>query len=159
MAFVAIHNTQLYIQKAALNQADYDTFNLNPIYNKVTISDADFNSLMSEKKIVDSITSNSVTFVDQDHKNIHDSETKVDISLTQDNIENMIKTDLELVKGFLKNVNGRSHRQHWVSRYEAYKTTLEEFDASTLTYPTNKNIYEIFHDNSKDFINLRYQGF
>ena len=53
MAFISIDTRSNNIDKAALNQADYDTFGLDPsVFNKVTISDEDFTGLMNNTRSV-----------------------------------------------------------------------------------------------------------
>jgi len=161
MAFIAIDTRNNQIDKAALNQADYDTFNLDPsVFNKVTISDDDFNGLMADTKMVESNTADSVVIVDQDHKKIGgDDGAKVDETWDQTNFENWIATDLENAKTFIDRATGKDHREHWVPRYQAYITTLESFDASTVSYPSSKSLYEVFDEQSLSFVNTTYQLF
>jgi len=161
MAFISIDTRSNNIDKAALNQADYDTFGLDPsVFNKVTISDEDFTGLMNNTRLVASNTADSVTFMDQDHKKIGgDDGARVDEFWSQTNIQNWINDDLQICKEFVEAASGRSHREHWVPRHQAYITTLEGLDASTFSYPSPKGLYELLHDQGKDFLNLTYQSF
>tara|TARA_R100001079_G_C4425812_1_gene141831 strand:- start:298 stop:780 length:483 start_codon:yes stop_codon:yes gene_type:complete len=159
MAFVGIGKNTLHIQKAALTQADYDTYNLNPEkYNKVEISDADFTGFINTKRVVDTITADSVTFKDNDYKVFVNDTDKEDHFITEQELKNLIAGDIEEAKEFLVWAPGKPHREYWVAKHEEHINTLENFDTSTVSYPNKKHLYELLYDAGLPFINYTYQS-
>lgn len=105
-----------------------------------TVSDADYESVVSNEKYAEIVDGN-VVFTDNN---------AVSLSLVEDDF-NLCKTEmLERIDHFLHEAQQKLARSEWSdmkTRMNNFRSALNSFDPSTVTYPVTTNFSRYWFDN------------
>ena len=136
MAYL-IFNEQNQLLKIAANNSERDSQNLIlSDHSVVSISDSDFLKVRTGVTVV-SYDGSNVTFTDISDSSITDENT----------LKFILKQNIKIIEDFL-NVNQDNSLYNSV---KDYKSTLENFDTSLITFPLNKTWEQYCNENSITF--------
>jgi len=138
MAYL-IFNNQNQLSKIAANDLERDSQNLIlSDYSVVTVSDADFLKVKTGV-VLTSYDGSNVSLTDHS-----------DIIITDENmLKSIIQSILNSLEQFLKGNQDNS----LYNSVNDYKSTLENFDTSSVTFPLNKTWEQYCNENSITFYN------
>ena len=138
MAYL-IFNNQNQLSKIAANDLERDSQNLIlSDYSVVTVSDADFLKVKTGV-VLTSYDGSNVSLTDHS-----------DIIITDENmLKSIIQSILNSLEQFLKGNQDNS----LYNSVNDYKSTLENFDTSLVTFPLNKTWEQYCNENSITFYN------
>lgn len=135
MAYFIFNNNSLF----KISSNDTDRSNLNIIeddYIIKNVSDENFNDVKLHKKTA-TLVNDSVVITDMSNS-----------FLNQKQLEHYFKNIISAIDSFL----GSNENHPMFNDIETYKSTLEVFDTSSITYPYDKSWEEYCNDNSITFI-------
>ena len=136
MAYL-IFNEQNQLLKIAANDSERDSQNLIlSDHSVVSISDSDFLKVRAGVTVV-SYDGSNVTFTDISDSSIADENT----------LKFILKQNIKIIEDFL---NGNQDNSLYNS-VKDYKSTLENFDTSSVTFPLNKTWEQYCNENSITF--------
>lgn len=136
MAYL-IFNEQNQLLKIAANDSERDSQNLIlSDHSVVSISDSDFLKVRTGVAVV-SYNGSNVTFTDISDSSIADENT----------LKFILKQNIKIIEDFL---NGNQDNSLYNS-VKDYKSTLENFDTSSVTFPLNKTWEQYCNENSITF--------
>jgi len=136
MAYLIFENKNLI--RIAANENDKNSLNTSEAVTVVEVSESDFLQIKSGRKGA-SYDGTNVTYIDF----YEDPNEKFD-PLEQGTLEFFHKNIIEQINNFLEMNPDNSMRDS----ITAYKTFLEGFDCSTITYPMTKSWEQHCQDNS-----------
>ena len=103
-------------------------------YRVIEISEADFTSLQQVTKRLSTSTADSITL----------EPISGDTEITESDLKRIHKEIIKSINRFLKNNSNNPQYSFW----NTYKSTLENFDYSTITFPLTKVWEQYCTDNS-----------
>tara|TARA_R110000824_G_scaffold59779_3_gene160273 strand:- start:272 stop:742 length:471 start_codon:yes stop_codon:yes gene_type:complete len=131
----------------AENETDRDNLNIFLDTAKIITIDAEtFQDIQLSKKIVVSYSGDNVTY-----KNIHvlQEEQMVNGYLNKEDLKSYIENSIEKINQFLN--NNENHVDY--SKWNSYKSQLEDLNLDNITYPLNKSLEQHFLDASQTVLN------
>lgn len=138
MAYVISKNN--IVMKVAANEAAKNEMNFAfPPYVATEVNDADFAKYIKHRADFTIAGDGTVTAVDLEQPSFADQET----------LELYIGSVKETMNQFLKAPNSS---KTIYSTINTYKSTLDSFDFSTITYPLNKSWEEYCEENSITYV-------
>lgn len=127
------------IYKIAEDEDEKNSLNIfENDYRVIEISEADFTSLQQGTKVLSTSTADSITLEAPSH--LGDGVVATTESVLKNSHTEMIKS----INDFLQ--KNSSNPQH--SFWSTYKSTLENFDYSTITFPLSQTWEQYCSDNS-----------
>ena len=103
-------------------------------YRVIEISEADFTSLQQVTKRLSTSTADSITL----------EPISGDTEISESELKDLHTRTINLINSFLKNNSSNPQYSFW----NTYKSTLENFDYSTITFPLTKSWEQYCTDNS-----------
>ena len=136
-----IQGSLIYI---AANEADRD--NLNVFLNDVKVIEVDtqtFQDVQLSKKVAISYSGNNVTYENRDV--LGDDGRKLNGFVNKTSLQNYIDNFIERINMYLD--ADANHADY--SKWNSYKSQLENLDLDGITYPLDKSLEQHFSDNSQ----------
>jgi len=129
------------LYRIAEDDAEKNSLNINvDDYRIIEISSADFSGVQLGTKKVDSTTTDSITFTDITPTGWPDA----------DLLKSRLRDNMKSIEQFLKNNSSNAMYSFW----NTYKSTLENFDYSGVTFPMTQTWEQYCADNSIAFKNM-----
>jgi hypothetical protein len=129
---------KVFATQALVNEYGYGNTEL---YDQVTITDTEFNSIRSNTKVPES-------------KDSSDNITWRTNTITPSLTEAQFKEEIQERIQSLKQVNEKHPSHSQTSVFNTYINYLEGIDTSSITFPTSKLIENYVSDQSQTFIHL-----